>query len=157
MHAHTHQQSKQPFLPKRASAHPAQPVQVTNIIARHPLQAKLKVGAPNNHFEQEADRVANQVMRMPDPAAVSSSVDATPHSSVSIQRKCASCEDEELQRKSDGSANVIPGAGLNSVASTLRQTGRPLDVGTRHYFEPRFGADFSHESSGMDVCAANAE
>ncbi len=32
-----------------------------------PLQAKLKIGQPNNMYEQEADRVADQVMRMPDP------------------------------------------------------------------------------------------
>jgi hypothetical protein len=31
------------------------------------LQAKLKIGQPNDKYEQEADRVANQVMRMPEP------------------------------------------------------------------------------------------
>jgi len=30
------------------------------------LQAKLKIGQPNDVYEQEADRVAEQVMRMPD-------------------------------------------------------------------------------------------
>ena len=29
------------------------------------LQAKLTVGAPNDRYEQQADRVADQVMRMP--------------------------------------------------------------------------------------------
>lgn len=32
-----------------------------------PLQAKLKIGQPNDKYEQEADRVADQIMRMPDP------------------------------------------------------------------------------------------
>ncbi len=32
-----------------------------------PIQAKLKIGAPDDKYEQEADRVADQVMRMPDP------------------------------------------------------------------------------------------
>jgi hypothetical protein len=31
------------------------------------IQAKLTIGAPNDIFEQEADRVADQVMRMPGP------------------------------------------------------------------------------------------
>lgn len=31
------------------------------------LQAKLKVGQPGDKYEQEADRVADAVMRMPDP------------------------------------------------------------------------------------------
>lgn len=31
------------------------------------LQAKLRIGQPNDKYEQEADRVADQVMRMPKP------------------------------------------------------------------------------------------
>ena len=31
------------------------------------IQPKLKIGQPNDKYEQEADRVAEQVMRMPDP------------------------------------------------------------------------------------------
>jgi hypothetical protein len=31
------------------------------------IQAKLKIGQPNDKYEQEADRVADQVMSMPDP------------------------------------------------------------------------------------------
>jgi hypothetical protein len=36
------------------------------------IQPKLVVGQPDNRYEQEADRVADQVMRMPDPAPLSS-------------------------------------------------------------------------------------
>ncbi len=32
------------------------------------IQAKLRIGQPNDIYEQEADRVAEQVMRMPEPA-----------------------------------------------------------------------------------------
>ena len=32
------------------------------------IQAKLKIGQPNDIYEQEADRVAEQVMRMPVPS-----------------------------------------------------------------------------------------
>ena len=31
------------------------------------IQAKLNIGQPNHIYEQEADRVADQIMRMPDP------------------------------------------------------------------------------------------
>ncbi len=31
------------------------------------LQAKLRIGQPNDKYEQEADLVADQVMRMPEP------------------------------------------------------------------------------------------
>jgi hypothetical protein len=30
------------------------------------IRAKLKIGQPNDRYEQEADRVADQVMRMPE-------------------------------------------------------------------------------------------
>src|SRR6266550_3286032 len=33
----------------------------------HVLQAKLTVNEPGDQYEQEADRVAERVMRMPDP------------------------------------------------------------------------------------------
>ena len=42
---------------------PRSPVRVFNTI-----QAKLTVGAPNDQYEQEADRVAEQVMSTPDSA-----------------------------------------------------------------------------------------
>ena len=59
---------------------PRSPVRVFNTI-----QAKLTVGAPNDVYEQEADRVAEQVMSTPDSATQSP-----------IQREMAS---EELQAK----------------------------------------------------------
>jgi hypothetical protein len=56
------------------------------------LQAKLRVGQPNDIYEQEADRVAEQVMRMPEPQAVS-------NCTLSIQRTCPRCEEEKLRRQ----------------------------------------------------------
>lgn len=35
---------------------------------REPIQTKLKIGEPGDKYEQEADRMADEVMRMPDPA-----------------------------------------------------------------------------------------
>jgi len=59
------------------------------------IQPKLTIGAPNDKYEQEADRVADQVMRMPDPQ---------------VQRNCTSCGDideEQIQTKAIGD-QVIP-------------------------------------------------
>jgi hypothetical protein len=55
------------------------------------IQAKLTVGAPDDAFEREADRIADHVMRMP-------------VGSATIQRACAACgqkddEDETVRRK----------------------------------------------------------
>ena len=56
------------------------------------LQAKLRIGAPGDVYEQEADRVADAVMRMPQTQALSG---GTP----SIQRMCPKCEIDELKRQ----------------------------------------------------------
>src|SRR5579863_634852 len=63
------------------------------------LQCKLTVGAVNDPLEAEADRVAEQVMRMPDPDPISGDDTTGP-----VRRKCAVCEEEEagkLRRKTD--------------------------------------------------------
>ena len=51
------------------------------------IQPKLSVSEPGDLLEREADAVADQVMRMVEPAAVGASP-------VAIQRKCAECEEE---------------------------------------------------------------
>ena len=100
------------------------------------LQTKLTVSNPGDQYEQEADRVAEQVMRMPDPF---------------LQRKCACegstrdsgqfAEKHDVMRlaKTPGEAPEAPPI----VNEVLRQPGVPLDTRTRAFFEPRFGHDLS--------------
>src|SRR4051812_22968536 len=57
------------------------------------MQPKLIIGAANDPSEQEADSVADQVMRRPLPGI---SVSLAPRRT---SRQCTACEDEELQRK----------------------------------------------------------
>ena len=45
----------------------AQQEEIHRILRTTGAQAKLTIGAPNDKYEQEADRVAGQVMAMPDP------------------------------------------------------------------------------------------
>lgn len=70
---------------------------VQRLLKSGTIQAKLTIGKPNDKYEQEADRVAEQVMRMPEPNQ--SLVNG--HSSLA-QRKsgCPECpEKEEIQTK----------------------------------------------------------
>ena len=101
------------------------------------MQAKLKVGAVNDPLEQEADRVADQVMRMPGPEIAPASAP------LQISRKCAACEadEEKLHRKEAATAQAVPGEAPASVHEVLRSPGQPLNAATRAYFEPRFGRD----------------
>jgi Domain of unknown function (DUF4157) len=104
---------------------------------RLPIQAKLEVGAANDPLEHEADRVADQVMRMPDPRFSGGTV------RPQISRECDACaQEEKLQTKEAGTQAAI-GEVPSSVHDVLRAPGEPLDPATRAFFEPRFGHDFS--------------
>jgi len=101
------------------------------------IQASLRIGQPNDIYEKEADRVADEVMRMPEPA---------------VQRGCSpgsACpfkDDEEKKtvvlRKPSGAphgSTSVPDSFVSSLGY-----GQPLDMATRSFFEPRFGADFKN-------------
>src|SRR5215471_17445460 len=61
------------------------------------IQAKLKVGAVNDPLEQEADRVVERVMRMPDREVALGSAPQ-----VSRQRADCGKEEQKLHRLEDG-------------------------------------------------------
>ena len=79
------------------------------------LQAKLKVGAVDDPLEHEADRVANQVMRMPVP----------------------------VQTKRVGPEGSKQAAAPPVIQEVLASHGQPLDAATRVLVESRFDRDFS--------------
>jgi hypothetical protein len=118
------------------------------------LQPKLAISQPDDPYEQEADRVAEQVMRMPDPASMRSSVDSARGTPVAIQRQCATNEDQEWRRKAKDSFTETSGADL--VFATVRQSGRPLDSDSRNFFEPRFGRDFGAVRIHTNAQAVNS-
>jgi hypothetical protein len=62
------------------------------------IQAKLKIGQPNDKFEQEANRVAERVMRMEDHGGGEQPSISSVTPGGNIQRVCPECE-EELQRQ----------------------------------------------------------
>lgn len=115
------------------------------------LQAKLTVNTPGDKYEQEADRVAEQVMRMPEPQLQRQCVCGnTPDSG-----ECAECKKKLLLQRSPAGSSGIQGAPpiVHQVVSSL---GRTLDSGTRTFFEPRFGRDLSHVRVHTDPQAAES-
>lgn len=117
------------------------------------IQPKLKVGQPNDKYEQEADRVADQVMRMPEPKQ--SLVNG--HSSlVQRQSTCPECSESEeiqtksitdqitpLQAKQANNQQPVVTPTIESRINSIKGRGQPLPESIRTYFEPRFGQDFS--------------
>jgi hypothetical protein len=124
----------------------------TRALDRLPLQAKLRVNQPGDTYEQEADQVAAQVMRMPEPRvqrACACGGEAGPDS------ECEACRAKRLglQRKSD---NVAGTDAPTSVHNVLRSPGQPLDTSARSFMEPRFGQDFSQVRVHTDAQAAES-
>ncbi len=133
----------------------AQRQEIRHILHGPRVQTKLTVGAPDDKYEREADRVADQVMRMRAPEA-----ERTPlvqrDQNVTIRRLCTECK-EELRRQPVGEeeaeeflqANPVSAPPskvtpeLESRIQTLRGSGQPLTQSVRAFFEPRFGHDFS--------------
>ena len=123
------------------------------------VQPKLMVNAPGDRYEQEADAMADQVMRMPQNQPTTPvRPAATGMIARSIQRKCAACEaggktcsscaEEEnkkkLMRKAEGGGGGFAASpGLVSQLGATRGGGAPLPSGTRSFMENAFSADFS--------------
>ena len=126
-----------------------------------PLQAKLLINRPGDRSEREADRMADVIMRMPEPKR------------PAIQRSYSDCE-EEIQRQiepeeeeeevlqakplvqrratSQATASTAPPI----VSEVLRSSGQPLGATTRSFMESRFGHDFSRVRVHSDTQAAKA-
>ncbi|HSZ60715.1 MAG TPA: DUF4157 domain-containing protein [Terriglobales bacterium] len=131
------------------------------------IQTKLTINQPGDRYEQEADRVAEQVMRMPESAAVPN-IRASAKDEVGMQRKCAcggsggdcSCkgkkEKEEglLHRKEQGASPKAAAPAI--VHEVLRSPGHRLDTATRAFFEPRLGYDLSQVRIHSDSRAAES-
>jgi hypothetical protein len=73
---------------------------VQHLLRSGMIQAKVKINEPGDRYEQEADRVADAVIRMPDPGTAATKEAAVPgqDQSIRIQRMCTECE-EELHRQ----------------------------------------------------------
>src|SRR4051812_30057369 len=59
------------------------------------LQTKLEISRPGDAYEQEAERVSERVMRMPEPKTAQEDVAVSEQSSVQhLHRVCHECEEE---------------------------------------------------------------
>lgn len=108
------------------------------------IQTKLMVGQPGDKYEQEADRVAEQMMQISE--------------SQPLQKTGASGRDQisynDLQpSKTDPVAlYTVPPI----VHEVLRSPGQPLDPTTRAFMESRFGREFSRVRVHTDGKAADS-
>ena len=105
------------------------------------IQAKLKVNEPGDKYEREADRVAEQVMLMPD--------------STLNTKTAKSPTNRLIQGKVTGDNTGIREA-PPIVHEVLSSPGQPFNAPARAFFEPRFGHDFSRVRVHSDSKAAES-
>jgi Domain of unknown function (DUF4157) len=114
---------------------------------RAAIQAKLTVGAADDPYEREADRVASQVMSMSvgTPSGVSRKED---DSQQTAQRKPAITplvrRAAYPNRNTDQLGSFAAGQDVERQIAANHSGGSPLPAKLRSEFEPRFGADFSN-------------
>ncbi|MEZ5082208.1 MAG: hypothetical protein R2750_01955 [Bacteroidales bacterium] len=117
------------------------------------LQTKLKIGKPGDRYEQEADAVAEKVMRMDAPQTdrktgpfANENIGNTPDKSQFainsighlVQKQVEEDEEEELLQ-----AKEVPGktpAPDHNIQTNIKNlgSGKPLSMTERSFFEPRF-------------------
>lgn len=137
---------------RQALSHPLHDFSRIALLSGAPLQPKLTVSTPGDAGEQEADRISEQVMRMPQPH---------------LQRTCGGgCTGHQTEEQSPevrrlptmqaGSGDPRHAEAPPIVHEVLRSPGQPLDAATRSFMEPRFGHDFSRVRVQTDAKAAES-
>lgn len=135
---------------------------VGKLIKSGALEAKLSIGAPGDIYEQEADRVAEQVMRMPEPQVSNETKVPENTAGNPIRCKCQDCKPEKEDEKEPIRTKEISGSipevapELESGINAIRGGGQPLPGSIRSFYEPRFGQDFSGVRVHTDSKAARA-
>jgi Domain of unknown function (DUF4157) len=128
---------------------------VRQILGHPRFQAKLTVSPPNDAYEQEADRVADAVMRMPEEALsrqpleeeeepLQTKPDIFEGCSDDLQRQVEEEEEELLQTKRDAVDAVAVTPELEQAISSSRGNGQALPENSRTFFEPRMGVDLGN-------------
>jgi len=124
----------------------------------YPVQAKLKIGAPNDAHEREADATADRVMAMPDGSVQRSQTSTEPEDEKKKKETERSTpeqkHEEEIQRKETGGEATVTSADAAAIGAS-QGGGQALPASVRAYFEPRMGANFGRVRIHTDTKAAN--
>ena len=135
--------------------------------AVRPASGGLRIGDAHDAYEQEAERVADDIVMGTHSRHQWSLSDVSVN--PALRRKCscsgsgdsgsgcAECgkhEDDTMQRRATGPAPL--GVAPPIVHDVLSSPGRPLDQDSRAFFEPRFGRDLSAVRIHTDAPAAQS-
>jgi len=117
------------------------------------FQPKLSINQPGDIYEQEADAMADKVMRMqashlflsgketffrPSNASLSTGEGR----GEAVQRKCAHCEEEKQVQRRESNAVTSDASHAENYINSI-SGGSELSNNEKSFFEPRMGYDFS--------------
>jgi guanyl-specific ribonuclease Sa len=106
------------------------------------IQAKMTIGAPGDQYEQEADRVAEQVVQKMQAPSAQESMLGEP-----LQRQKREEDGHALMMKPLAQRPAVGGMAatqdLESSINRARGSGQPLDAGLHRNLGQAMGADFS--------------
>ncbi|WLE97129.1 MAG: DUF4157 domain-containing protein [Candidatus Electrothrix communis] len=175
------QAANQPFFAKAGGGNFFAPV---NRAAVPSVQMKMAVNKPGDKFEQEADKMAGKVMRMPTPAASEPEEKVQRQEEEKLQKQeneeiqkaelpekqlqkqekeeiqKAELPQEPIQKQEDeevqrkGNGTPVVNAGTQSAIRSKTTGGQPLSGDVRSFMEPRFNADFSNVRVHSDAESA---
>ncbi len=137
------------------------------------IQTKLTVGAPGDPYEQEADRVAAQVVSMSAPPDNSAPVQRLAQENNPIQRWSLAqsitpvvqrrlseqVQTQGLVQRAFQAGGTEASEDLESRLNASKGGGSPLSEEVRTFMEPRFGSDFSgvRVHTGSEAVQMNPE
>jgi hypothetical protein len=142
------------------------------------IQAKLSISSPGDAAEQEADQIADQVMRMPTagdapPVGNFACINLAPTQRKATVSSPSHASEKEADHVATETARPAPSSQQSSIRSTPASTvrlpinldtttavdaaqrgGTPMPKDQLSYFQPRFGHDFSQVRIHTDSSAA---
>lgn len=122
------------------------------------IQPKLKIGKPGDKYEQEADAVADRVMRMSESDTLQMQPEEEEEEMMQpklrmqpeeeeeepIQMKCAQCGNQEVIQASAKSEAPDVSSKISSQLFSSKGSGNSLPNHTNQHMSSALGTDFSH-------------
>ncbi|MCY6490791.1 eCIS core domain-containing protein [Leptolyngbya sp. GGD] len=147
------------FAPQSTSVSQPAPNLRSHSLASLSIQPKLTIGEPDDKYEQEADRIATQVVDQINTPVVQSQLPVQRREEeeelqakleiAAIQRQ----EEEELQTSRETGEPQEASAALASAIDSARDRGQSLDAGLQRSMGQAMGADFSRVRIHADARA----
>jgi hypothetical protein len=115
------------------------------------FQPKLKIGQPGDKYEQEADSIANRMMRMSSTETMQMQpleeeeemIQMQPVKEQLVQMKCRKCEEEEMLQTKSGSGVGFTSPNFSQQIQMSKGRGTTLSEDTNRFMSNSFGTDFS--------------